>query len=215
MALSRPPFGILTIIVAFVLTTYGGAQTILPSSGSATFPQCALSCETLVAAQNSCLPPQAPVSDQSIYTSCFCESALLTQLHTSPDGTCDANCPAESDRQLLENWYNSFCNSGTTTSTTTDGTSSATTLSTVTAGVTTEIVLLPSTVTPSSTAASSTSTGSDSYTTSGNASTSNSSWYVTWPFGIEYEARATKKTPTIHPLQRCYFRRHHVFGTDR
>jgi len=179
MALSRPPFGISIIIVAFALITYGVAQTILPSSGSATFPQCALSCETLVAAQNSCLPPAAPVSDQSIYTSCFCESALLTQLHTSPDGTCDANCPGESDRQLLENWYNSFCNSGTTTTTTAGGTNSATTMSTVTAGVTTEIVLLPSTVTPSSTAASSTSTGSDSYNTPEYASASNSSWMHT------------------------------------
>jgi len=178
MAPSRPPFGISIIIVAFSVIAYGVAQTILPSSGSATFPQCALSCETLVAAQNSCLPPEAPVSDQSIYTNCFCDSALLTQLHTSPDGTCDANCPAASDRQLLENWYNSFCNSGTTTTTTTSGTNSATTMSTVTAGVTTEIVLLPSTVTPSSTAASSTST-SNTYTTPEDASTSNSSWMHT------------------------------------
>ncbi|KKA21758.1 Integral membrane protein [Rasamsonia emersonii CBS 393.64] len=58
---------------------------LLPTAASSTFPACALSCTTLQQAQSGCVPPAAPVSNQATYVSCFCQSALLTSLHTTPD----------------------------------------------------------------------------------------------------------------------------------
>lgn len=85
---------------------------LLPTAASSTFPACALSCATLQQAQSGCVPPAAPVSNQATYVSCFCQSALLTSLHTTPDSVCDSSCTSESDRQLLMTWYNNYCSSG-------------------------------------------------------------------------------------------------------
>src|SRR4030081_1619708 len=94
--LTRPTTLLFTTVV-FIATA--AAQTILPSTASTSFPACALSCSLLIQAQNSCIPPTAPVTDQYFYDLCFCQTPLLSQLHASPDGTCDAYCTVESDRQ--------------------------------------------------------------------------------------------------------------------
>jgi hypothetical protein len=163
------------ISLLFTAVIFTTAQTILPSTASASFPACALSCSQLIQAQNGCIPPVAPVTDQYFYDTCFCQSPLLSQLHTSPDGTCDANCPVESDRQLLESWYSSFCASQTASTTPTPGATSSAIVSTVTSGVSTVIVILPPTTTASS-GVSPTTTGSGS--TVGSTSSSSNSWYA-------------------------------------
>jgi len=176
------------LFAAIIFTAITTAQTILPSTASASFPACALSCSQLIQAQSGCIPPVAPVTDQYFYDTCFCQSPLLAQLHTSPDGTCDANCPVQSDRQLLESWYNSFCASQTaSTAPTSSPTSSAIAppVSTVTSGVSTVIVILPPATTSSS--VSPTTTGSGS--TVGSTSSSSNSWY------------ASPRKPAIQPVQ--------------
>jgi hypothetical protein len=164
-----------TAVILIAITT---AQTILPSTASASFPACALSCSQLIQAQSGCIPPVAPVTDQYFYDTCFCQSPLLSQLHTSPDGTCDTYCTAESDRQLLQSWYNGFCASQTaSTGSTSSATSSAIPppVSTVTSGVSTVIVILPATSAASS-SVSPAATGSGS--TVGSTRSSSNSWYV-------------------------------------
>lgn len=155
---------ILVAAIAFTIITT--AQTILPSAPSASFPACALSCVQLLQAQNICIPPATQVTDQATYNSCFCQSGLLAQLRLSPDGTCDAYCPVESDRQLLQSWYAGFCASGTAS------TAVASSFSTVTSGVSTVIVIIP----PSSTSSASSPTSTDSGTSAGSTGNSNESW---------------------------------------
>jgi hypothetical protein len=165
------------LFAAIIFTAITTAQTILPSTASASFPACALSCSQLIQAQSGCIPPVAPVTDQYFYDTCFCQSPLLSQLHTSPDGTCDAYCTVESDRQLLQSWYNGFCASQTaSTAQTLSPTSSAIAppVSTITSGVSTVIVVLP----PTSTASSVSPTAAGSGSTIGSTSSSGNSWYA-------------------------------------
>ena len=164
------------LIASAIFTRLAIAQAILPTTPSASFPACALSCTQLVQAQNSCVPPAAPVTDQYVYDTCFCTSGLLAQLRISPDGTCDQFCTVESDRQLLQSWYTGFCASQTATTSTLPATSSiSSALSTITSGVSTVIVILPPATSSSSTASPSvTGTG----TTVESTSSSNKPWYV-------------------------------------
>jgi len=167
---------VLSATVVFIAITT--AQTILPSTPSASFPACALSCSLLIQAQESCIPPTAPVTDQYFYDLCFCQSPLLSKLHASPDGTCDTYCTVESDRQLLQSWYNGFCASQTASTRPTSSATSSTIappVSTVTSGVSTVIVIIPPTSVASS-SVSPTTTGSSS--TIGSTSSSGNSWYV-------------------------------------
>jgi hypothetical protein len=163
--------GVLLAVATF--TTITTAQTILPAAASASFPQCALSCTQLIQAQNSCIPPAEPVTDQATYNACFCQSGLLAQLRISPDGTCDAFCTVESDRQLLRSWYTSYCASGATSATA--STTVPSTLSTVTSGVSTVIIIINPT---SSSSSSITPTTTGSGTTIGSTTSSNGSWYI-------------------------------------
>lgn len=72
--------------------------------GSGQLPTCAQSCTSLHQAQTACEPPaQQPKV-------CFCQSAYLVMLKTTPTGTCDTECPNASDRQQIMTWYNSYCN---------------------------------------------------------------------------------------------------------
>ena len=82
---------------------------ILPTTPDASFPACALTCSVLVTAANICLPPQAAVTDQFVYDQCFCQSSLIATLYSTPDQVCTTECPAESDRELLQSWYKNFC----------------------------------------------------------------------------------------------------------
>ncbi|RHZ72396.1 hypothetical protein CDV55_108454 [Aspergillus turcosus] len=117
------------LVIAFFLTTtvLATTDTILPSAASATFPACALSCSTLQNAAGSCLA--SPVDTHAVHVSCFCQSALLSSLKTSPNGPCDSSCTNPSDRQLLQTWYINYCNSGGATTTTTAAAAAATTTS--------------------------------------------------------------------------------------
>lgn len=83
--------------------------TIIPQSSSPSFPGCALSCTTLLQAQDVCMPPNVPQSTQTSYNQCFCSSPFLTSFATTADGVCMSECAIQTDRQLLQAWYNSFC----------------------------------------------------------------------------------------------------------
>ncbi|RJE27161.1 integral membrane protein [Aspergillus sclerotialis] len=106
-------------------------ESLLPSSASDSFPQCALNCALLKQAESGCVPPAAPASPKSIYVSCFCQSSLISSLHSSPANVCDDSCNNPSDLSLLQKWYNNYCSSGgnvkeATTTTTSPPTSTAT-----------------------------------------------------------------------------------------
>ncbi|PGH05280.1 hypothetical protein GX51_03001 [Blastomyces parvus] len=105
-------------------------QSLIPTTGSATFPECAVGCPLLQEAQANCIPPAAPATNQAIYNSCFCQSSLIQALHSSPNGVCDAVCPP-AELSKLQQWYAGFCATGNPggTQTTTTSTTSTTTSS--------------------------------------------------------------------------------------
>ena len=97
-------------------------------------PQCAHQC--LSAAEANCVPPSAPVTSQSIYQSCVCQSGLLTGLHSSGAQCQTSGCSAD-DGTKISQYYVALCAgpvvappAATTTAATTGTT---TTTSTVTA----------------------------------------------------------------------------------
>ncbi|KAJ5787652.1 hypothetical protein N7457_002642 [Penicillium paradoxum] len=94
---------LLLALLSLIISAFA-ANGILPTSASSSFPQCGLSCTTLTNAQTSC-----ESGDSSSWTSCFCQSALLTGLKTS--GSICASCSA-ADQVTLSTWYNNYCNSG-------------------------------------------------------------------------------------------------------
>ncbi|KAI9931425.1 hypothetical protein ASPWEDRAFT_25697 [Aspergillus wentii DTO 134E9] len=117
-ATTRPSFSLVSFVAifSFILslstTVLAESSILLPSAASDSFPACGLSCSLLQQAQSGCVPPKAPENDKSVYVSCFCQSALISQLHNSPDGTCDDTCTSSSDRSLLQTWFNDYCSSG-------------------------------------------------------------------------------------------------------
>jgi hypothetical protein len=150
-------------LVAIAFASVATAQTLVPTAASNDFPACALNCQLLLSAQGGCVPPAAPVTDQAVYVSCFCQSTLISALHTSPDGTCDSYCSVESDRQELMAWYNNLCAAG--------GAATVVSSTSAVSGPQTTIVYITSTTAPTSTSAP---TGSSSSA----SSSSNGSWYV-------------------------------------
>ena len=92
-------FSLLTPIIS------AQAVTLLASN----LPACAAQCTVLTNAQGSCTPPLAPVTSDSIYESCFCQSALLTSLYSSAavQGVCPS-CSA-ADMLTIQKWYQSVC----------------------------------------------------------------------------------------------------------
>jgi hypothetical protein len=94
-------------------------------------PACAENCATLGNAESSCVPPNAPVTNQATYQSCVCASALLTSLYSS-DTLCQAFCSAD-DASTIAQYYKSLCAGPVvypSTSTATTSTASSTTTST-------------------------------------------------------------------------------------
>ncbi|KAJ5989619.1 Integral membrane protein [Penicillium waksmanii] len=110
-----------------LFTTTLAASKPIPTSASSTFPQCGIDCSILTSAQDSCV-----AGTESTWTSCFCESSLLTSLKTS--GALCSNCDS-SDQTTLSNWYNSYCKSGGSTNT--KDTTSTSTTATATTGTST------------------------------------------------------------------------------
>ncbi|KAJ5178717.1 hypothetical protein N7492_001927 [Penicillium capsulatum] len=111
----------------FVLSAH--AASLIPTTASDSFPQCAVDCAVLQQAQDSCT-----AGAESSWVSCFCESALLTSLKSS--GNICTSCTSTADQSLLSSWYNNYCRSGgskkapgnaATTTTTSDTTTAAAT----------------------------------------------------------------------------------------
>ncbi|KLJ10103.1 hypothetical protein EMPG_09915 [Blastomyces silverae] len=99
------------LFLSAALFTSVVCQSLVPTTGSATFPECAAACPLLQEAQANCIPPAAPVTNEATYKSCFCQSSLLQPLHSSPNGVCDAVCPPP-ELNTLQQWYAGLCASG-------------------------------------------------------------------------------------------------------
>ena len=94
------------LLLASMATSQDTRTLIIPSSGSSTFPACAVSCAALQTAQTNCQPS---ADTQLNFENCFCQSGTITGLYSTPDAICTSECPDPSDRALLQTWYSSFC----------------------------------------------------------------------------------------------------------
>ncbi|KIW12343.1 hypothetical protein PV08_09620 [Exophiala spinifera] len=157
-----PRIALLAISTFFGLSV---TQSIVPTSGSGTFPACAVNCAVLLQAQSTCTPPNVATTNDLTYENCFCQSSLLAALYSTPDSICTAECTAESDRSELQTWFQGFCSEVGKGIDPLATTSTQTPTSTI-------VVTITSTSTPSPT---STGTGSVGGGTSG----SNKSWIDT------------------------------------
>lgn len=131
-------FPILAIALFALLADVTFAQTLI----SPTLPACAQQCPVLIQAQGGCVPPAAPVTNQGIYQSCFCQSAFLQPLYGGPTPLCPSCPPA--DMTTIQNWFQGQCKAGAPqggqqpapTTTTSSTSTSATPAATSTAGLT-------------------------------------------------------------------------------
>lgn len=134
-------------------------MSIIPTSASASFPGCALSCTQLLQAEQYCEPPNIAQAAQLTYDQCFCRSAFLTPLLSTTDTVCVTECAILSDRQLLRAWYNNFCaqvaNGVDPTTLTTTASAATATIVTATSTATSGTVTVTPTSSSSATAAAS------------------------------------------------------------
>ncbi|KAH0365943.1 hypothetical protein KCU65_g5659, partial [Aureobasidium melanogenum] len=131
------------------LAAAASAQQLLVYGDSA-LPSCAQQCTILQNAQTGCIPPAAPVTDATIYESCFCQSGYLTTLKAAGSTICSDVCDA-SDVAKIASWYQSNCAD--------NGVAAA---AKVSAGTTTDSTTTTTASTASSTQSTSTSTSSSS-----------------------------------------------------
>lgn len=97
-------YGILALI------TNVATQQLIPSN----LPPCAQQCTALQQGQTGCVPAGgAPVTNSGIYQSCFCQSALLSQLYTPNPVQLCTSCSG-SDMSTIQQWYKGFCGKGGT-----------------------------------------------------------------------------------------------------
>ena len=102
-----PRFRLLGVIVLFtLLIDLTSAQTLI----SPTLPSCGQQCPVLLQAQGGCVPPAAPVTNQGIYQSCFCQSAFLQPLHGGPTPLCPT-CSTQ-DMATVQTWFQGLCKQG-------------------------------------------------------------------------------------------------------
>jgi hypothetical protein len=94
-----------TLTFVSILSLCATAQTIIDFGA---LPACAQPCTILQQAQALCVPPAAPATDQSIYKICFCQSAYLQPLYSTPNGVCDAFC-SQPDLAAIQGWFLGFC----------------------------------------------------------------------------------------------------------
>lgn len=99
-------FHILAIALFALLVDVTFAQTLI----SSTLPACAQQCPVLIQAQGGCVPPAAPVTNQGIYQSCFCQSTFLQPLYGGPTPLCPSCPPA--DMTTIQNWFQGLCKPG-------------------------------------------------------------------------------------------------------
>ncbi|KKY13156.1 putative integral membrane protein [Diplodia seriata] len=116
---------ILVVSLIALLPSLAHAQTLIDFSQ---LPACASTCSNFVNAQTGCVPPAAAVTTQQTYVSCFCQSALLTNLRAGSGADCASVCPNAADQTAIQQWYAAFCASGgqAVTSSATSSTTSAT-----------------------------------------------------------------------------------------
>jgi hypothetical protein len=103
----RSTIQILTLFLTTPLLSL--AQNFLPSGADGNFPACAASCALLQQAQSTCVAQTGQQSSGLAAENCFCQSATLQALYSTPDALCVAECPTESDRVNLRTWFTSFC----------------------------------------------------------------------------------------------------------
>lgn len=106
MKLSRTALALLPSLLLTLSITAASAQLL--TDGNSQLPSCATNCPLLNQAAQACGGTQS--ADQQIW-SCFCQSAYLTTLKTSPSGICDGVCTSSNDNQQLMTWYNTNCGS--------------------------------------------------------------------------------------------------------
>jgi len=104
--------------------TRTGPRAVAPSPDMAIvpftskLPACASACGDLFNVQGGCIPPVQPVNQ-----SCFCDDSRLKPFLQGTSGVesvCGAaSCQDTADLQTVENWYESYCGSKSTTPTTT------------------------------------------------------------------------------------------------
>ena len=93
-----------TGLLALLCTSFAYAQLL--TNGNSQFPQCASTCTLLNQAAQACGGTAS--ANQAIWA-CFCQSAYLTSLKSSPTGICDAFCTNPTDNQQVMTWFNSNC----------------------------------------------------------------------------------------------------------
>jgi hypothetical protein len=84
------------------------AQNFVPTAAEGNFPACGASCAVLQQAQSTCIT-QTGQNNALAAENCFCQSATLQALYTTPDAICVAECPQSQDRVNLRLWFTSFC----------------------------------------------------------------------------------------------------------
>lgn len=101
-------FPLLTIAIALfaLLLDVTLAQTLI----SQTLPACGQQCPVFLQAQGGCIPPAAPVTNQGIYQSCFCQSTFLQPLYGGPTPLCPTCSTA--DMATVQNWFQGLCKQG-------------------------------------------------------------------------------------------------------
>ena len=102
----RPTLQLFALLLAPLLST---AQNFVPSAANGNFPACAASCALLQQAQATCLAQTGQQTSGLAAENCFCQSATLQGLYSTPDAICVAECPTASDRVNLRTWFTSFC----------------------------------------------------------------------------------------------------------
>ena len=157
-----------TIFALLTLIVFIAAQTVnlLPSN----LPACAQQCTILTQAQGSCTPPLAPVTTDTIYESCFCQSALLTSLYSNTNAQLCTSC-SSTDMATIQQWYQGVCP---------DNGRGAPNFGTLATGPTTTSVATGPTTTSSVTTANSGTSNQQDPTTSTNPAPEGS-WYITLP----------------------------------
>lgn len=96
-------------LFAYVTTVYSQTIAIVPTSPSASFPACAVSCTVLLQIQSTCEPPNVAQANNLAYENCFCQSPSIQALYSTPDAICAGECTVEADRTLLQQWFLGFC----------------------------------------------------------------------------------------------------------
>jgi hypothetical protein len=96
-------------IITLSLAILVSAQNFVPTGANGQFPACAASCAVLQQAQSTCLTQTGQQQTGLAAENCFCQSATLQGLYSTPDALCVAECPTSTDRAGLRTWFMSFC----------------------------------------------------------------------------------------------------------